>query len=296
AMKDGVANLPALAEWRFLHETHDELAAPLAKMLEVRQKRPEPPRDFMPVTAINGLMISALARAGAALNEKAYLEAAIRAANVVSTLHWNAKTKTLLRTRGVEALSEDYALFVQGLLDLFDATYDIRWLELAVTLQQRHDALFWDAGSGAYSKGTFRETDDDTPAASSVAAVNLLRLAALTGNETWRTRPTTIFEAFGGRVRTSGADHAALGSAWELAQISPRILVVSGDPRLKATYETLLAYAQKPEPMRALILIPDKGGPRDRVARALPWTAALTAGEKGAPIAYLCANGECKRQ
>jgi uncharacterized protein YyaL (SSP411 family) len=295
-MKDGVANLPALAEWRFLNETHDELAAPLLKMLDVRQKRPEPPRDFTPVAGLNGLMISALARAGAAFGERTYLDAATSSALAISASHWNAKTKTLLRAPGVEALSEDYAFLVQGLLDLFDATYDVRWLELAVTLQQRHDALFWDPSAGAYAKGTFRETDDETPAASSVAALNLLRLAALTGNETWRTRPATIFEAFGGRMRAGGAEHAQMASAWELAQIAPRLVVVSGDARLKVTAELLQSYAQKPEPMRALLFIPEKGAARDRVVRALPWSAPLTAGEKGTPIAYVCANGECKRQ
>jgi uncharacterized protein YyaL (SSP411 family) len=295
-MQDGVANLPALSEWRFLPETHGPLAGPLAKLLDVRQKRPEPPNDFTPVTGLNGLMISALARAGAALGEQVYLDAAVRAALSMTSTHWNAKTKTLIRTPGVEALSEDYALLVQGLLDLFDATYDVRWLELAVTLQQRHDALFWDAGAGAYAKGTFRETDDETPAASSVAAVNLLRLAALTGNETWRTRPSTIFEAFGGRMRVAGADHAHMASAWELSQIAPRIVVVSGDPRRQPTADLLQSYATRPEPMRALIFLPAKGALRDRVVRALPWTAPLTAGEEGAPIAYLCANGECRRQ
>ena len=295
-MQDGVANLPALSEWRFLPETHGPLAGPLAKLLDVRQKRPEPPNDFTPVTGLNGLMISALARAGAALGEQVYLDAATRAALAMTTTHWNAKTKTLIRTPGVEALSEDYALLVQGLLDLFDATYDVRWLDLAVTLQQRHDALFWDAAAGAYAKGTFRETDDETPAASSVAAVNLLRLAALTGNETWRTRPSTIFEAFGGRMRVAGADHAHMAAAWELSQIAPRIVVVSGDPRKQPTIDLLQSYATKPEPMRALIFLPAKGGLRDRIVRALPWTAPLTAGEEGAPIAYLCANGECKRQ
>jgi uncharacterized protein YyaL (SSP411 family) len=295
-MKDGVANLPALAEWRFLEETHDELAAPMAKLLEVRQKRPEPPRDFTPVAGLHGLMISALSRAGAVLGEKAYLDAATRAATSLTATHWNAKTKTLSRTSGVDALSEDYALLVQGLLDLFDATYDVRWLELAVTLQQQHDSRFWDAGRGAYAKGTFRETDDETPAASSVAALNLLRLASLTGNETWRTRPATIFQAFGGRMRANGAEHAQMASAFELAQVAPRTVVVSGDPRLKATFDALQALAQKPEPMRALIFLPDKGAPRARVVRALPWAAPLAAGEKGAPVTYLCASGECKRQ
>ncbi|HVG25093.1 MAG TPA: DUF255 domain-containing protein [Thermoanaerobaculia bacterium] len=296
AMTDDVANLPALAEWRFMPETHEQLAAPLAKLLDVRRKRPQPPRDFTPVAGLNGLAISALARGGAASGEKTYIEVATSAATNLIATHWNPKTKTLLRAEGIDALSEDYALLVQGLLDLFDASFDVRWLELAVTLQQRHDALFWDAAAGAYAKGTFREIDDEMPAASSVAALNLLRLAALTGNETWRSRPQTIFEAFGGRMRASGADYAQMASAWELAQLAPSVVVVSGEWRLQATQELLQSHARKPAPMRALVFVPDKGAPRDRVVRAMPWLAPLAAGEKGAPVAYVCANGECEKQ
>ncbi|HEV7238022.1 MAG TPA: DUF255 domain-containing protein [Thermoanaerobaculia bacterium] len=307
-LKDGVLNLPALAEWRFLGETHvetnAELQAPLAKMLDVRQKRPEPSREFNVIAGWNGLMISALARAGAVLGDRTYIDAAMSAASSIATTHWNARSKTLLRSPGVDALAEDYAMLVQGFLDLFDASYDVRWLELAIALQQRQDQLFWDAGAGAYATGAtaaapvrvlIRETDDETPSANAVAAQNLLRLAALTGNETWRTRPTTIFESFGGRMRTAGAEQAQMAHSMELARIAPKIVVVTGDPRKKQTFELLLSYAQKPEPMRALIFLPAKGAARDKVVRALPFTGALVPNEEMA-IAYLCANGECKKQ
>jgi uncharacterized protein YyaL (SSP411 family) len=303
-MKDGVLNLPALTEWRFLRETYNELHEPLAKMLDVRQKRPEPSREFNVISGWNGLMISALSRTGAALGEQAYIDAAASAANALVTSHWNGRTKTLLRSPGVEALAEDYAMLVQGMLDLFDASYDVRWLELAVALQQRQDQLFWNAGAGAYATGAtapapvralIRESDDETPSANAVAAQNLLRLAALTGNETWRTRPSTIFEAFGGRMRAAGAEQAHMALAIELASITPRIVVVTGDPRKKQTVDLLASYARKPEPMRALIFLPAKGAARERVVRALPFTGALIGAEEQA-VAFVCASGECKRQ
>jgi uncharacterized protein YyaL (SSP411 family) len=304
-MKDGVLNLPALAEWRFLRETYNELHEPLAKMLDVRNKRPEPSREFNQISGWNGLMISALARAGAAWGEQPYIDGATSAAGAIVTSHWNPKTKTLLHSPGVEALAEDYAMLVQGTLDLFDATYDVRWFELAVALQQRQDQLFWNASLGGYATGAtapapvrtlVRETDDETPSVSSISAHNLLRLGALTGNETWRARPLTIFEAFGGRMRAAGAEQAHMAHAMELARIPPKIVVVTGDPRKKATPELLASYARKPEAMRALIFLPAKGAARERVVRALPFLGALTAGDEDAPIAYLCAGGECKRQ
>ncbi len=303
-MKDGVLNLPALGEWRFLRETYNELREPLAKMLDVRNKRPEPSREFNVISGWNGLMISALARAGAAFGEEAYVDGAVSAANALVTSHWNPKAKTLLHSPGVPALAEDYAMLVQGLLDVFDATYDVRWLELAVTLQQRQDELFWNASLGAYAAGAtapapvrtlIRETDDETPSANAVAAHNLLRLAALTGNETWRTRPQTIFDAFGGRMRAAGAEQAHMAHVLELARIAPTIVVVTGDARKKATFDLLASYARKPEPMRALIFLPARGAVRERVVRALPFLGALAPDEENA-IAYLCAAGECKRQ
>lgn len=302
-MKEGVLNLPALAEWRFLHETYDELHEPLAKVLDVRNKRPEPSREFNQVSGWNGLMISSLARAGAAWGEQPYIDAATSAAIAITTTHWNPKTRALLHSPGVDALAEDYAMLVQGLLDLFDASYDVRWLELAMTLQQRQDQLFWNASLGAYATGAtapapvrslVRETDDETPSANAVAAQNLLRLAALTGNEIWRTRPATIFEAFGGRMRAAGAGEAQMAHAMELARITPKIVVVTGDPRKKETFDLAASYARKPEPMRALIFLPAKGAVRERVVRALPFLGALAPDEERA-IAYVCASGECKR-
>ncbi|MEO8381525.1 MAG: DUF255 domain-containing protein [Acidobacteriota bacterium] len=302
-MKDAVPNLPALPAWPVLAETHTTLAAPLAKMLDLRQKRPEPSREFNVISGWNGLMISALARAGAAFGEPRYVDAAGSAAQVLlPLLPRGAKARTLAHGEGTEALAEDYAMLVQGLLDLYDAGHDIRRFEQAVALQKQQDQLFWNASAGAYTTGVavpqpvrnfLRERDDETPAANSVAALNLLRLAALTGNETWAARPAILFQAFGARMRARGADFAQMASAYELSLIPPSIVVVTGDPRKKQTYDLLASYAQHPEPMRALVFLPHKGPERQRVVTALPFTGALQADPEKA-VAYLCAEGECR--
>jgi uncharacterized protein YyaL (SSP411 family) len=273
-------------------EKEDARTVRIASVVDRRQKRPQPSREFNVISGWNGLMISALSRAGAAFGERPYLEAATSAARVLMASHWNAKTKTLLRSEGNPALSEDYAFLVQGLLDLFDAGQDVQWLELAIALQQRHDELFWDPGTGAYSRGTFQERDDEWPSASSVAALNLLRLATLTGNETWRARPAVIFQAFGGRALADGASYAHLGSVYELSLIPPQIVVVTGDAGKEETRELLQSYHRRADPMRALIFLHPRGVVRDRVVRVLPFTRALTA-DREKPRVYQCANGEC---
>jgi len=302
-MKEGEQNLPALQDPRFLHEGFDELAPQLAKMLDVRQKRPEPFREAG-MTGWNGVMISALARASAALNQPAYLEAANQAAGVVVTKMWDAPKKTLYRTEWkTDALAEDYAMLVQGFLDLFEYGNDVKWLSLAVTLQQRQDQIFWDASAGHYAtgstlpeilRGLLVESDSATPSVNAVSAVNLLRLATLTGNGAWSTRPAMIFQSFGGRLRSAGALYPALAAAYETSLIRPRIVVVSGDPRRRETYDALVAVQAEWAPMREVVFLPNKGPARDRVTKVLPFTAALATNEKPpddkVPVTYLCAT------
>lgn len=268
---------------------HD-LGQTLQKVFEVRQKRPAPFREPAFVASWNGLMISAAARASIVFNERRYVDAAVGAATI-------AIAKKSL------PLAEDHAFLVQGLLDLFDATSDPRWLDAAITLQQKQDQLFWDASAGRYITGTtvpeslrglLRERDEHTPAVNSIAAINLLRLAALTGNEAWRARPAMIFQSFGGRLRNDGASLTQLAHAYELSLVTPAIVVVTGDVRKQETHDLVRTFHDRPEPMRTVILLPHRGPARDKLVKALPFIGALAADDKQ-PVAYRCANGACRR-
>lgn len=301
-VKDGPRNLPVVDDPVCLKDP--QVAPLLAKMLDVRQKRPQPFREKSVIAGLNGLMISAFARAGAALGEKAYVDAATASARLVTTKLWSAQQKTLKRSEGVDATAEDYALLVQGLLDLFEAAHDVRWLELALAIQQRQDALFWDESLGRYAtgstvppplRGLLVERDLEMPAVNSVAAMNLLRLGALSGNEAWRVRPAMIFQSFGTRLRTSGAELPQLASAYAASLAHPRIVVVSGDSRKQATHDLLRSIHERWEPLRVIVFLPAKGPARDRVVQLLPFTGALAA-DPELPIAYECGGGECRRR
>ncbi len=286
----------------------EELKPAVAKLLEYRQKRPEPFREFSHLAGWNGLMISALSRAGAAFGEQRYVDEALAAARMVTTKLWNAKTKTLHRADAatspvVEATSEDYAMLVHGLIDLFEASHDVKWLELAKTLQQRQDELFWNASLGRYTTGAsvpeqFRglliESDDAVPSVNALAASSLLRLAMLTGNETWRARPHMIFQSFGARLRNHGAELPQLASALSMSLQSPKVVVVTGKPRSKEAFEVLRAIHQRWEPLRVVVFVPEKGVERNRVTAALPFAALPPDPEL--PLTYVCEKGECRRQ
>lgn len=303
-MKESEQNRLSLAEERFLSETRDELAEPLAKMLELRQKRPAPFRE-LPMTSLNGLAISALAKAAAVFADQRYAQAAADAAQVLVTRMWDGQKKSLLRsTSGTRAIAEDYAGAVKGLLDLFEATHDPRWLEHAVALQRRQDELFWDGTTSSYTSGTTApeivrgiavDTDREVPATNSIASVNLLRLAALTGNASWRERPAAVFRSHAGTLRAAGADFTSLAAAYETSLRAPSIEVVVGDIRTKEAFELVRSIFERWDPMRIVVVMPVKGALRDRIVKALPFTAALE-GDPKVPVRYVCASGECRRQ
>jgi hypothetical protein len=246
-------NLPYVADPRLALEHPERIAAARAKLLEMRLKRPAPFRDDKVLAGWNGLMISALARAGAALDEPRYLEAATVAARFVTSKLWNAPKKTLSRRwangeSAIEALPEDYALLIQGLLDLHEATLDAQWLTLAGTLQKRQDELFWRERESRYAGGTIvpetlrgRTSDRDSgvPSANSVSAMNLQRLGDFA-------RATKLANV------PSLDDLPMLAVAIERSLAKARSITIVGNPRFNDTLALLRVAHRKFLPNRTI--------------------------------------------
>lgn len=297
-------SIPVLASREVLKEP--DVGPMVQKMYEIRQKRPAPARDFNQIASLHGLMISALARGGAAFDEKRYLEAAVDAARVVTTKLWDAKKKKLWRNDAatkprLDALAQDYALVVQGLLDLFEATRDPKWLELAQTIHARQDELFWDKSrytTGATLppalRGLHVDRDDGTPAANSVAAMNLLRLAAITGHTSYAERAMSIFATYTGGLNARGGELAQLANAFVASQTPARQVVLVGDSRKKETFDLLAPLHQNYTPLRALLFVPHKGVQRERIERLLPSVKPMKNDAAEKPIAWVCVKGECQ--
>ena len=173
----------------------EQLAAKLkainAKLFAERSKRERPLTDTKILTAWNGLMIRGLADAGRVFEEPRYIKAASRAAEFVLA---NLRTKDgrLLRTytageAKLNAYLDDYAYLADGLIALFHATGEERWLQVADELTQKQIELFWDEEHGGFyytSKDhetlfvrTKKGDDNVRPAGNSVAACNLVTLA-----------------------------------------------------------------------------------------------------------------------
>jgi uncharacterized protein YyaL (SSP411 family) len=283
-------------------QASNRLQAALEKLKAVRAARPRPLLDDKVITAWNGLMISALARGAQVLGEERYLAAALRAAEFVARELYDETREVLYRSwRGgrsaSEGFAEDYACFVQGLLDLYEATFDLRWLRWAERLQATMDRLFWDEAEGGYFSSAagardivvrLKEVYDGAePAPSSVAAMNLFRLGALIGDQSaqgnYRRRGVATVAALRAQWTGSPQGLPQLLCALELAFLPPRHVVLAGDPAA--------------EDFRALAaVVHEKFGPRRTLVRAyatLPWTAPMEP-LAGRAAAYVCEDYTCQ--
>ncbi|CAM2976934.1 thioredoxin domain-containing protein [Rariglobus hedericola] len=293
----------------------ERLGAALEVLRGVREKRPRPHLDDKIITAWNGLMISALARAAVSTAgcladvRDGYRAAAVRAAEFIERELYDAKRGVLYRNfrdgRGTnEAFAEDYAYLVAGLLDLYEATFDARWLRWADGLQQVMDALFWDAEHGGYFNSRADDAsivlrlkedyDGAEPSPNSVAAANLLRLSAMFHDDGLRERALATIEAL--RPQWSKAAHALpeLLCAIERALEMPRQVVLAGDPATTGFQALVVELHAKPGPRRAVLASPGTDEVGRWLAGRAPWLADMKPAADGRTRAYLCERFTCQ--
>jgi uncharacterized protein YyaL (SSP411 family) len=276
-------------------------------MDEHRARRPRPLRDDKVLTAWNGLMIAALARAYRVLRNPAHLAAAQRAAAFLRREMWKPESQTLYRRYrrgdvGIEGYAEDYAYLVWGLLELVQAAGDPAWLEWALDLQHRQDELFWDEAGGGWYATTGRDAnvilrmkddyDGAEPSATSVAVGNLLVLAHLTGDARWQDRVTRTMQGAAARIEASGRSVPMLLaglSAWHAGMQQVVIVGEAGDAAReemeRVTGTRFLPFA---------VVLPVTPGERQRRLGALAGFVGAMQALDGRPTAYVCRDFACR--
>ena len=171
-----------------------------------------PAIDDKVLTDWNGLIIAALAKAGSILNEPKYLEDAKKAADfILSHMHQGdvlyhryAKSEA-----AIDGFLDDYAFLVWGLIELYEATFEGKYLQAATALTKKMVAKFWDDKNGGFYQTQISETrlaknkqlyDGAAPSGNSVAFYNLLRLSRLTNELSYETIATQMTKTFGQEV------------------------------------------------------------------------------------------------
>jgi uncharacterized protein YyaL (SSP411 family) len=301
-----------------LHETAERFRLPeeeLSRLLErsrqklqaAREQRPRPHLDDKIITSWNGHMISAFARAAQVLGEKRYLAAAERAAIFIRARLYDPDSGTLFRRyrdkdAGLAGQLDDYAFLVNGLLDLYEASFDITWLQLAMALTERQIALFADEAQGGFFETSGADqsvlvrlkTDYDgaEPTGNSVSALNLLRLAWITGNEDWLKRAGATIDAFGGRLNEYPPILPQMLVAHEFQGSKPRQFVVVGKLGRPDT-EIMLAMIRKRFLPGKIVLLADGGAGQEFLKQYQPMLAELPQQESKTTV-YLCENFSCQ--
>src|SRR5205085_1732723 len=178
------------------------------------ERHVKPGRDEKILTAWNGLMLASFADASAILDREDYRE--IARSNARFLLTDLQRDGLLLRTykdgqAKLNGYLEDYASLIDGLVSLYEATGELEWIEGSVMLADRMIDQFWDDDAGGFFfTGKTHEKlivrskewlDNATPSGNSTAALVLLKLNSLTGNEDYRRRATTILRLIGDQLR-----------------------------------------------------------------------------------------------
>jgi uncharacterized protein YyaL (SSP411 family) len=276
------------------------------KLLEARSRRVRPHLDDKVLTAWNGLMISAFAKAGAVLAEPRYADAARRAADFIAGRMYDPNTGILLRryrlgAAAIPGFLDDYAFFTQALLDLYETSFEWRDLELAIRLTEKMVELFEDTEHGAfYSTAAGDPTlvirikedyDGAEPSGNSIAVLNLLRLAQMTDRPDFRASAARALEAFGSRMVAAPVGVPQMLVAYEFSISKPKQIVLAGERDAPDTRQLLAALHSRFVPHRIVLLVNAES--RQALARYLPTVADMTA-IGGQATAYVCEDYACK--
>jgi hypothetical protein len=276
-----------------------------AALYAARAKRPPPLRDEKILAAWNGLAISGLAVGGRVLGEPRHVAAAARAAAFV--LERMRPGGRLVRSwkddrPGVAAFLDDQAFLTAGLLDLYEATFERRWLDEALALAEETERRFADPAGGWFMTAADHERliarekpayDGAEPSGASVALLCALRLHTFTSDERWRTvadggfaslAPTLTENPLALAETLLAVDYAA-GEPQEIAIVWPR----GGGPESAAPLIDRLRRSFVPN--RALTAASEADVPA--LAARVPWIADKVAID-GRPTAYVCVQGRCE--
>jgi uncharacterized protein len=292
------------------HLSEDTLKAQLQKaiasLLEARSHRIRPHLDDKVLTAWNALMISAFAKAGQVLEEPRYLTAAQRATDFILGRMYQADTTLLRRFRDGEAaiggFLDDYAFFIAALIDLYEAGFNPRHLELAIGLTDQMRDLFEDVQNGGFfstAEGdnslVLRMKDDydgAEPSGNSIAVLDLLRLAHFTGRRDFQEAAERALRVFSSKIANQTMAVPQMLVALDYLQSIHREVVIVGDPNADLTRAFLHKLNRRFSPHSIAVLI----GSEDTRAQLAKIFPAITEMRQidGQPSAYVCRNYACR--
>jgi uncharacterized protein YyaL (SSP411 family) len=274
------------------------LASVKSKMSAARARRIRPQRDDKVLASWNGLMLGAMARAGAVLGEAKYRAAAEKNLAFLKARLWDAKTKTLYHRwrdgeRDEVQLLEGYAFLLAGLVEMYETTLETRQLGFAIALAETMLARFYDTDNGGFWQSTAgasdlilrvkEDYDGAEPSGNSVAILALLKLGKITGRQPFAQAAEQSLRLFAHRLQQVPQAVPGLLQALDFSLDEPWRAVVAGDPGSAETHALLCAIHSVYQPNEVVL---SSNGPVEPFARTLL--------ARESPVVYLCSGTACQ--
>jgi len=296
---------------RELHISEIELQRQLktirAQLFKDREQRPRPHKDDKILADWNGLMVAALARGSQVLGEPKYAKAAARAVDFIFTNMRDGGGRLLHRYRDGEALLpaylSDYAFLVWGLIELYEATFEVNYLKQALELNEIMLDLFWDDENGGFylavddSQDLFHRPkeiyDGALPSGNSVAALNLLRLGRLAAQPELEAKAAALERYFAGNISRMPVAHTQMLAAVDFGLGPDYEVVIVSSSYSQETKAMLAAVNSKFIPNKVVLLRDESQAPPpiDEVAQFARDYKSVD----GKATAYICQNYACRK-
>lgn len=274
----------------------------IKKLYQYRLTRTRLHKDDKILLSWNGWAIIALIRTGQILEEGRCYEAAFRAQHFIEEYMTDQDNRLYLRFRDGEAAHmgqlDDYAVYVLALLELYQGTLKIKYLQKAIQYAKQMQTLFEDKEGGYYLTSSDGEKlivrpkeiyDGAIPSGNSVAGLVLFTLAALTGEETWQEAADRQFRFLAGVAEDYPVGHSFAMYAFAEAFYPHKELLCAIRGELP---EELTEYLRKTPGYGLNILVKTPDNEKE-LAECAPYTKDYPLPERGA-VYYLCENGTCR--
>ncbi|KAI9274771.1 Six-hairpin glycosidase-like protein [Phascolomyces articulosus] len=277
-------------------------------------QRPKPHRDDKILTSWNGLMISGLSQAGRIINEPEFISLAKRTATFIRANMYNTETGVLIRSfregpSTIEGFLDDYSYLIQGLIDLYEATFDDQWIQWAYSLQEKQNEQFYDKDGGGYFNVNSEdksilvrmkeEQDGAEPSGNAISVRNLIRLSTLLQKETsaYTKISQDTIESFYTELNKFPFAMPAFMSSFLLFAKGIKEVVVIGSDSYKANEFVRIVY-QDYTPHLLLVRLDATQGQKDKnnnnfLCEQNSVFQDLIMKESTAAEAYICENFAC---
>ncbi|NPE27770.1 thioredoxin domain-containing protein [Methanococcoides sp. SA1] len=274
------------------------------QLFSTREKRIHPSKDDKILTDWNGLMLAALSISGRIMGNKRYIDIAKRNADLLISermnesgeLHHNYSSN---REPTIGFL-DDYAFFTWGLIELYEATFEVKYLENALKLTEYVIENFKDTENGGFFHTSnksetllFRKKDaydGAMPSGNSVELNNLLRLSKLTGNPQFDREAINTSNAFASTIKAMPFGHTHFIAGLDLVFNPSAEIVIAGELDSEDTQAMLNSINREFIPEKTVIVKSEKN--EKELERIAPYTATLKT-QKQKATAYVCQNYEC---